>query len=253
MALLWADGFENYGTSVGSAPSPAGIMARKYGVIAYEDIRHLIRAGRVSGYAVGHLADDAGYFGQVGLTYNDTVVLGVAYYFTGIGTNYPIRLYDGTTQGVSLYKYSDGELGVTRGTGTELKRTSGLRLAPYHWYYIELKVKCATSGTYELRVGGVTVASGTGNTKLGAHDYHDGFRFSGGGPAGTFDDLYFLDASGTTNNDFLGNVCVVTARPDAAGDSTQWTPDSGSNYARVNEASMRRRQQLRSGWYEDRS
>ncbi len=236
MALLWADGFENYGTSVGSAPSPAGIMARKYGVMAYEDIRTRIQAGRVSGYAVDNWADDAGYFGQVGLTYNDTVVLGVAYYFTGTQQNYPIRLYDGTTMGVSLYKDYEGELSVTRGAGTVLGRTAGLSLAPRHWYYLELKVQCATSGTYELRVGGTTVLSGSGNTKLGSHDYHDGFRFSGGSAAGRFDDLYFLDASGTDNNDFLGNVCVVTARPDAAGDSTQWTPDSGDNYARVNEA-----------------
>ena len=116
-------------------------------------------------------------------------------------------------------------------------RRSGLRSYTYHWYYIELKVKCATSGTFELRVGGTTVTSGTGNTKLGSHDYHDGFPIFGGAhPAGRFDDLYFLDASGSTNNDFLGNVCVVTARPDAAGDSTLWTPDSGNNYARVNEA-----------------
>jgi hypothetical protein len=235
MALLWADGFENYGTSVNSAPSPAGIMARKYGVIAYEDIRHYVRAGRVSGYSVGNGSDDAGYFGQVGLTYNDTVVLGVAYYFTGTQLNYPIRLYDGTTMGISLYKNYDGDLSLTRGTGTVLAKTAGLALHPFHWYYIELKVKCATSGTYELRVGGTTVLSGNGDTKLGAHDYHDGFRLSGGAAAGRFDDLYFLDASGTANNDFLGNICVVTTRPDAAGDTTLWTPDSGSNYARVNE------------------
>ena len=51
-----------------------------------------------------------------------------------------------------------------------------------------------------------------------------------------FDDLYFLDATGSVNNDFLGNMRVSTLRPNASGDITQFTPDSGSNYARVNES-----------------
>jgi hypothetical protein len=235
MALLWIDGFENYGTTLANRPLPAGVFARKYGVVAYEDIRTLVQAGRVSGYSMGHGWDDAGYFGQVGLTYNDTVVIGVAYYFTGLSPNYPIRLYDGTTMGISLYRDYEGELSITRGTGTVLARTAGLNLSPRQWYYIELKVQCAASGTYELHVGGNTYLSGSGNTKVGTHDYHDGFRLTGGAAYGRFDDLYFLDASGTANNDFLGNVCVVTCRADAAGDSTDWTPDSGDNYARINE------------------
>ena len=41
MALLWVDGFENYGTSTGSAPSPAGIMARKYNVMRLRGHPHL--------------------------------------------------------------------------------------------------------------------------------------------------------------------------------------------------------------------
>ena len=123
---------------------------------------------------------------------------------------------------------------MCRAGGTVLGKTTGMALSPGHWFHIELKVKCATSGTYELRVGGVTVVSGSGNTKLGTHDYHDGFRLRGG-YGGRIDDLYFLDASGSVNNDFLGNMRVQTLRADGAGDSTQWAPDTGSNYARVNE------------------
>jgi hypothetical protein len=55
-----------------------------------------------------------------------------------------------------------------------------------------------------------------------------------------FDDLYILDGNdsgvaGNPCNDFLGDVAVVPLYATGAGNHTQWTPDSGSNYARVNE------------------
>jgi hypothetical protein len=51
-----------------------------------------------------------------------------------------------------------------------------------------------------------------------------------------YDDIYFLDASGSVNNDFLGPRKVSVIRPNAAGDDTDWTPDSGNNHDRVKEA-----------------
>ena len=33
MALLWIDGFDNYGTTIGGAPSPTGILNRKYATV----------------------------------------------------------------------------------------------------------------------------------------------------------------------------------------------------------------------------
>jgi hypothetical protein len=32
MALLWIEGFEGFGTTVGGAPTPSGVFARKYTV-----------------------------------------------------------------------------------------------------------------------------------------------------------------------------------------------------------------------------
>ena len=104
------------------------------------------------------------------------------------------------------------------------------------WKFIECKVVCGTSGSYVVRVAGVTVLSGTGNTKAGTHAYHDHFDIGAAfGGLTTFDDLYALDGTGPVNNDFLGDLKVVAIFPNAAGDSTQWTPSSGNNYAAVNE------------------
>ena len=103
-----------------------------------------------------------------------------------------------------------------------------------------LKVTCGNPGSYEVYLEDEVVLTGTGNTQVGTHAYHDRFRLASGPVVGyinpTFDDLYCLDGSGTVNNDVLGNMKVSTLRPDGAGSYTEFTPDSGDNYARVNEA-----------------
>lgn len=45
-----------------------------------------------------------------------------------------------------------------------------------------------------------------------------------GGARATWDDMYFCDSDGMENNDFLGNIRVQGLIPNAAGDSTTWTP-----------------------------
>ena len=56
------------------------------------------------------------------------------------------------------------------------------------------------------------------------------------GPNALFDDVYICDGTGSAPyNTFLGEIRVHSLSPTAAGSSTQWTPDTGSNYARVNE------------------
>ncbi len=236
MALLWLDGFDNYGTSVGSTPSPAWVITRKYGQISYEDQRMWVASGRFGQYGLQLFSDEAGFLLTPNLTTDDTIIIGCGFKISKEGGGYPIRLYDGATQGVSV-KLVNNELAITPGTGTPYATTVNLGLLPMTWYYIELKVKCANvGGTYELRVSGKTVLSGSGDTQIGSHAYHTrvGF-FSADNATPYFDDFYVCDGSGAANNDFLGDVRVVTVRPNGEGGLTEWTPDSGSNYARVNE------------------
>lgn len=237
MALRWLDGFDNYGTTVGNAPAPAGVITCKYGQTSYEDQRMWIASGRFGQYGLQLYSDEAGYLITPPLTSNDTLIIGCGFKVSKEGGGYPIRLYDGATQGVSV-KLVGSELAITPGTGTPYATTVNLGLLPLTWYYLELKVKCAdVGGTYELRVSGQTVLSGSGDTKVGSNAYHDRVCFySANGAIPYFDDFYVCDGSGSANNNFLGDVRVVTVRPSGAGGSTQWTPDSGSNFARVNEA-----------------
>jgi hypothetical protein len=49
------------------------------------------------------------------------------------------------------------------------------------------------------------------------------------------DDIYICDVTGVNNNDFLGDVKIACIFPDGAGAHADFTPDSGVNFARVNE------------------
>ncbi|MDD5708293.1 MAG: hypothetical protein PHR35_20435 [Kiritimatiellae bacterium] len=239
--LLWIEGFDNFGGS--GRPSPTGIMASKYLVSAENDM--YMYAGRFTGYGMRLIWDSTCWLRTPGsLTTNDTVVLGFAFFQTAFGGNYAdvLRLYDSGYVAMTVTAMANGDLRVYRGSQSSLLATAS---APYSlgaWHYLEFKVKVNSStGTFELRIDGSTVASGSNvNTKGGTHDYIDGFGFCGMGVNGSvcweYDDLYFLDGSGAFNNDFLGNMRVVALRPNAGGDSTDFTPDSGDNYDRVNEA-----------------
>jgi hypothetical protein len=239
MALLWIDGFDAYGTTVGFKPQPDGIMARKYAVMNGE-ARLDVEEGRTGGYAIELDYDATNNFGPSDLTTHDTMIVGFALRLKGhrIGDNKFFQMYDGTTQGMALRMTELGEIAVYRGN-TYLATTSGFAIGLSTWTHIEFKVTChATAGSYQLRINGQTALSDSGiNTKNGTNDYHSTFRFFSisyqVGP--TIDDLYVLDGSGTEMNDFLGNMKVITMFPDGAGDSADWTPNAGANHAMVDE------------------
>lgn len=158
-----------------------------------------------------------------------------------------LSLWDGTTCQLSLNINAAGQLIVNRGTqqGTALG-TSVSALAQDTWNYIEFKATIDNAaGVATVRVNGTATGwlSLTGqNTRMSSNNRADTFRFGydANGAIGVpnlllISDLYVCDTSGSVNNDFVGDVRVETLYPDGAGSNTTWTPDSGSNYARVNE------------------
>jgi hypothetical protein len=88
--------------------------------------------------------------------------------------------------------------------GTTIAFTADGVLAPNTWYYIEVALHLADSpnGTYNIRVNGTTVLSGTGDTKNGGTaTVYDTIRLGPnttfGSPISVYDDLY-LDPGSTT-------------------------------------------------------
>ncbi len=236
MALLWIEGFEGFGTSAGSTPSPTGVVARKYSLIAFESTMDT-EAGRFSGYSL-EANSNGTYIRAEALTTDDTLTVGVAVRFLTIFDTKFLTFYDGAQAGMNVRITSAGEIAVYR-NNTLLNTTSGLGLNQTTWYYIEFQVVCHDStGSYEVRVAQVNVLSASGVvTKEGSNNYHSTFLLGKSGAATPqFDDFYCLDSSGSDNNDFLGNCKVVRIDPDGD-DTANWTTStpSGNHFENVDE------------------
>lgn len=238
MALLWIEGFEGFGTALNFRPLPTDILSTKYPVISNEFADLELRTGRLSGFAMSSEAT-AGYFQCPSLTTDDTVVLGFAFRNPG-NNDYPaIALHSLEDRGMNVFVDGPaGELRVYR-DGSLLGTTSGLGMVVGDWYYIEFKVTTHnTTGSFELRVDGANVLSQSGiDTQPGANAFHDTFRCRGsGGDDPEWDDIYFLDSTGSSNNDFLGDVQVVGISPNGD-DTANWSTStpSANHYQNVDD------------------
>jgi len=241
MALLMIEGFEGFGSSTGSAPSPAGIIGRKWGNVIGESGFDIETGRGGTGYCIEFNSGTHQMQSPAGLTTDPTMVVGFAFSAdeaseSGVFLNFK----DGASFGMGLYLESNGTIRAQRGGVTTLG-TTVKSITRSTWYYIEFKVLCSdTVGTVDVIVNGENWLSLTGqDTKGGANTYHDSFYLEGSASQPTrFDDLYCLDGTGSKNNDALGNRKVVALSPDGAGDDTDWTPSAGSNYQNVDEGAL---------------
>jgi len=174
-----------------------------------------------------------------------TWVLGVAHKFNIITTGVQIvALMDGNTQQVDVRQNADGTMSVTR-NGTVLGTTPSAVGLTNQWNYYEFKATIhPTAGAYELRVNGQSLISATNvNTRNTANSSANQIQcgsansYNGGSGVYDFDDFYACDGTGTTNNDFLGEMRIETLYPASPGTNTNFTPNpAGSNYANVKDA-----------------
>lgn len=239
MALLWIEGFEGFGSSTGSAPSPTGIISRKYPLINGESGMDVETGRGGSGYCL-EIVDPLYYLQSPNLTTDPTCVVGFAVKVTSLPSSLTqlVALYDGTTLGMNIYMDSDGTLHAYRGVTYVGETVSALTTAT--WYYIEFKIYTHNSaGTVDINVNNTSWLSMTGqDTAQAALTYHTAFRLKAPSLFTFVDDVYFLDGTGSANNDMLGNRKVVAIAPGSAGDSTDWTPSAGSNYQNVDEGAL---------------
>jgi hypothetical protein len=112
-------------------------------------------------------------------------------------------------------------------------------IAANTWYYVEMKAYCASSGGYVIvRLNGVEVLNVSGiNTAYDSNNPNVTiFRIKGHSDF-YFDDWYICDNSGTKNNDFLGDIKVLSYTPTRDGSHIDFSPvGAASNYQAVNEA-----------------
>ena len=166
------------------------------------------------------------------------VYVGFAVNVTNLNSRVPISLYGdgGTVSHITILTNTDGSLTLRRGITGVMTTAAGV-LKVNTWCYMEVSAVIAdTGGTVTVKVDGVTAIDFTGDTKNGGTNTTVDAVYIGQSSNVIYDDLYICDDTGPAPyNTFLGDTRVVTMSPSGAGASTQLTPDSGSNYARVNE------------------
>lgn len=160
----------------------------------------------------------------------------------------PLRIVRSGTTELIIQFNSTGFIEVRRtsGTGTLLATSSGHQpLGPTGgWFHLEIKATLhASNGSVTIRLNGLPVLSVSGVATAGTTGNVTAIQFATAGANNSlyFDDLVISDTTdgtatqGRPNNDFLGDLKVAFRVPDAPGDSTQWTPSSGANWAAVDE------------------
>jgi len=140
----------------------------------------------------------------------------------GASSHVTVRLITGT-----------GALAITR-AGTVLATGPAGAVSPGVWVHIGLDVTIHdTAGAFTLYLNGVSHLTGSGlDTRNGGTGVADTIGLFGNGSSNTyFDDMHVWDGS-----DFKGDTRVIGQVANAAGATTTWTPNAGTNISRVSEA-----------------
>ncbi|KKN21261.1 hypothetical protein LCGC14_0927180 [marine sediment metagenome] len=217
------------------------------GITTYLD-RKLVSGSNANEWVTGRFGGKAArvqYPRGFGWTVNDeqTLIIGFALNFETLEYEWPfLTIFDGGTEQISLAFGLNGALRVVR-DGNAIAFAYNL-ITRRAWHYIELKIKIHnTTGTAEVHVDGVEVINETGlDTQMSANASANviifwSARFE---TDSLYDDIYIANDSGSYNNDFLGDVRIVTTKPDADGSSTDFTlfPGTGeSHYQDVDDGS----------------
>jgi hypothetical protein len=235
MALLFCDGFDHYA---------AADINKKWG---NSGSWQTISAGQGRFGTAAIYCQDVTPLTSPTVTNTDVMICGFAYRWgTASSLNRSIPAFNDGGNGVQVYLRlnSNYSLQAYRGDGTTLG-TGTTKISLGAWYYLEIKVLIdntnggfwlKVNGADELRLGAYAVSPVGLDTQYTANAIVNSISFTGSGYGGEYlDDVYICDDSGSTNNDFLGDIRVETIVPTGAGNTTQWTPSAGNNWDCVND------------------
>ena len=167
------------------------------------------------------------YIQKLVTTERDEMIVGLAFLpKTGRAdlTRVHFRLDDGTNVKMELNMATNIVTVVVNDVTTVA--TSAVVLVAGSWQYMEFRVKIhSTLGEVEVRRGEAVIISTTGlNTgTTGVLVSSLRVECNNNAQGDLMDDLYLLDTTGATNNDFLGEVRVDLLEPKAAGGNEDFT------------------------------
>lgn len=124
-----------------------------------------------------------------------------------------------------LGDYNDTLLGTVVSAGT---------IEDLTYFQMEVKyVPHATSGVVEVHINGTQEYSYSGNTLINDPLSNSLMYVTVRGDS-YLDNFYILSCDSTSPNTFIGEAKIITLNPDGAGNHTDFTPSTGSNYDCVN-------------------
>jgi hypothetical protein len=169
-----------------------------------------------------------------------TLIFGFARQVGSINSGTIASMQDNGVGQCSLSVGNNGAVSVLDHNGTPFG-TSALGLVHAGvFHYFEMKISFVGSGGADVHLDGTSILSLTGIGTAGGtgHPYANMVSLQDSGVAAIFDDVYICDGTGSVNNDFLGDVKIVTLLPNGNGRVNQWSRTGGSssgNYTAVNE------------------
>ncbi len=194
--------------------------------------------GREGTNALSHTTSS---FMQFSVSNKQTLIVGCAMKLSTTKSWDLIQFFDGGTIQIKIVTDGSNQVIVKRNTTTLLN--TGFNLPTNEWFYLEFKAKISNgSGTYEVRVNGNNIGSGSGvDTQATGNAYTNLIQWSMfgiGSATHWLDDIYIFDDSGSFCNDFVGDVHVEAHFPEAPGYITQWAGfpvDGDANWEKVDE------------------
>lgn len=234
MTTKWADGFEdNAASTLGADYSVAGTW--------------VIGTGRrTSTSSVGYSAQTSSVtltrtIGGTETTVFQSLAMKPANLTVSTARSF-LRFLEGATVHVAVHLNASGALAVYRGDMTTLLGTSSVLFTAGNWAWFQIKVKVHdTTGTVDIQdASGASLLSLTGlDTRNAGTGFCDTVSLGASGNGGLtqdFDDWHVWDTTGSICNAFTNDTRIDHRLPDGAGNSAQFTPSTGSNYAAVDEA-----------------
>lgn len=230
MALQFMDGFDHYFlTNDVGFQGGAPCMAQKWDSgLLNGSIHPDLTKGR---FALGALTMEAtggqGHVQKNATTNRDEMVVGFAFLPDPSRTDLTrihFRLDDGNNVKMNIDMNTRAFSVQVNDVTTVASSSAVLTAGAYQ--YIEFKVKIhSTLGTVEVRHQGVNVASASGINTGTTGSLINGLRLEANNNAQKdfIDDLYWLDITGSDNNDFLGDVRVDVLYPSANGNDNDFT------------------------------
>jgi hypothetical protein len=252
MALLFSDGFDNY-TAVSDVVPIGYLYSTNNGSGAIE-----ATGSRWSGNALRLSTGNSTSWNANVTTFAHATPsnsIRVAFWMSiqsnvVLGTSaFPFRLWNAPTSPTRFWNFgitATNSLGVSvlSSSSTTAPSVSGsVVLNDGFWHHIEAHlVASQTSGTLQLWIDGASQGIISGAPTANVADTAAVLLHANlSGPQGVtnqqvrFDDLVIWDDSGTDFTGYMGPHRTRTLRPNGAGDSTQFTPSTGSNWQNVDE------------------